>query len=55
LAQHIIRFFSDDTFWNHCSRRAVSWIARKFDLRQQTAYLEEIYRDVIQAGGQSQQ
>jgi colanic acid/amylovoran biosynthesis glycosyltransferase len=55
LAQHIIRFFSDDTFWNNCSREAVSWVANKFDLRKQTAYLEEIYRDVIQSGGQSQQ
>jgi glycosyltransferase involved in cell wall biosynthesis len=55
LAQHIIRFFADDTFWNDCSRNAVSWVADKFDLRKQTAYLEEIYRDVIQAGGQSQQ
>jgi colanic acid/amylovoran biosynthesis glycosyltransferase len=55
LAQHIIRFFSDDTFWSDCSRKAVSWIADKFDLKKQTAYLEEIYRDVIQSGGQSQQ
>jgi colanic acid/amylovoran biosynthesis glycosyltransferase len=55
LAQHIIRFFSDDTFWNDCSRRAVSWIADKFDLQKQTAYLEEIYKDVIRSGGQSQQ
>jgi glycosyltransferase involved in cell wall biosynthesis len=55
LAQHIIRFFSDDTFWNDCSRKAVSWIADKFDLQKQTAYLEKIYKDVIQSGGQSQQ
>jgi colanic acid/amylovoran biosynthesis glycosyltransferase len=55
LAQHIIRFFSDDTLWNDCSRKAVSWVAGKFDLQKQTAVLEEIYRDVIQSGGQSQQ
>ena len=55
LAQHIIRFFSDDTFWNDCSRKAVSWIADNFDLQKQTAQLEEIYRDVIETGGQSQQ
>jgi glycosyltransferase involved in cell wall biosynthesis len=55
LAQHIIRFFSDDTFWNDCSRKAVPWIADKFDLQKQTAYLEKIYKDVIQSGGQSQQ
>ena len=55
LAQHIIRFFSDDTFWNDCSRKAVSWVADNFDLQKQTAQLEEIYRNVIQTGGQSQQ
>jgi colanic acid/amylovoran biosynthesis glycosyltransferase len=55
LAQHIIRFFSDDAFWNDCSRKAVSWVADNFDLQKQTAYLEQIYTDVIQTGGQSQQ
>jgi colanic acid/amylovoran biosynthesis glycosyltransferase len=55
LAQHIIRFFSDEAFWNDCSRRAVSWVADNFDLQKQTAQLEEIYRNVIQTGGQSQQ
>jgi colanic acid/amylovoran biosynthesis glycosyltransferase len=55
LAHHIIRFFSDDTFWNDCSRKAVSWVADNFDLQKQTAQLEQIYTDVIQTGGQSQQ
>jgi colanic acid/amylovoran biosynthesis glycosyltransferase len=55
VARNIIRFFADETFWNDCSRRAVSWVADKFDLQKQTARLEEIYRDVIQSGGKSQQ
>lgn len=46
LAQHITRFFADETFWEDCRRNAVKWISANFDIRRQTSILEEIYEEV---------
>jgi colanic acid/amylovoran biosynthesis glycosyltransferase len=43
LAAHIIRFLSDDAFWQECSNRAVRWVEERFDLVKQTQELEQIY------------
>jgi glycosyltransferase involved in cell wall biosynthesis len=53
LAEHIIRFFADETFWKDCSRKAQAWIADRFDIRRQTVSLEETYTEVSQSGAQS--
>jgi colanic acid/amylovoran biosynthesis glycosyltransferase len=50
LAQHIMRFFADETFWEDCSRNAVKWIVESFDIQRQTSGLEEIYDSVCQTG-----
>jgi colanic acid/amylovoran biosynthesis glycosyltransferase len=52
LAEHIIRFFSDETFWNDCSRKGQTWISDRFDIRRQTLSLEETYTEVSQSGAQ---
>jgi glycosyltransferase involved in cell wall biosynthesis len=43
LAQHILRFLEDEPFLRACTARGREWIADRFDLRKQTALLEEIY------------
>jgi glycosyltransferase involved in cell wall biosynthesis len=52
LAEHITRFFSDETFWKDCSRKAQAWISDRFDIRRQTVSLEETYTEVSQSGAQ---
>lgn len=47
LAAHIERFLEDDNFWNLCSRRGAEWVRKEFDVRRQTAKLEELYDTVI--------
>jgi glycosyltransferase involved in cell wall biosynthesis len=52
LARHILRYLTDDAFWRASSYRAVEWTKERFDLRQQTQKLENIYEEVIdQAAG----
>jgi colanic acid/amylovoran biosynthesis glycosyltransferase len=53
LAEHIIRFFADETFWKDCSRKAQAWISDRFDIQRQTVSLEETYTEVSQSGAQS--
>ena len=53
LAEHIARFFADETFWKDCSRKAQAWISDRFDIRRQTVSLEETYTKVSQSGAQS--
>jgi glycosyltransferase involved in cell wall biosynthesis len=53
LAEHITRFFADETFWKDCSRKAQAWISDRFDIRRQTVSLEETYTEVSQSGAQS--
>jgi colanic acid/amylovoran biosynthesis glycosyltransferase len=47
LATHIERFLEDDRFWVLCSRRGAAWVRKEFDVRRQTARLEELYDSVI--------
>jgi colanic acid/amylovoran biosynthesis glycosyltransferase len=53
LAEHITRFFADETFWKDCSRKAQTWVADHFDIRRQTLSLEETYTAVSQSGAES--
>lgn len=46
LAQYILRYFTDSSFWRACSEAGRTWITERFNLEQQTARLEEIYRRV---------
>jgi colanic acid/amylovoran biosynthesis glycosyltransferase len=46
LASQISRLLKDDEVWNRFSERSVAVIAESFDLRKQTAQLEECYTEV---------
>jgi colanic acid/amylovoran biosynthesis glycosyltransferase len=46
LRDHLKRFIRDEPFWQQCSARAREQVTGHFDLRRQTARLEEIYREV---------
>jgi colanic acid/amylovoran biosynthesis glycosyltransferase len=50
LAAHIGRFLQNDEFWDLCSRRGAEWVRTQFDVRKQTAKLEELYDTVISEG-----
>jgi glycosyltransferase involved in cell wall biosynthesis len=43
LADHLVRYLTDEAFWGACSARAREWMQQRFDLCQQTAKLEDIY------------
>jgi|HubBroStandDraft_1064217.scaffolds.fasta_scaffold28174_2 colanic acid/amylovoran biosynthesis glycosyltransferase len=47
LANHILRFLHDDSFWHDCSERALKWVEERFDLAKQTRQLERIYTSVL--------
>jgi colanic acid/amylovoran biosynthesis glycosyltransferase len=47
LASHILRFLTDDAFWQACSTRATRWIDERFDLVKQTRELEQIYSSLL--------
>lgn len=47
LAQHLLRYLTDEAFRRACSQRAVQWTAERFDLHEQTHQLEDIYEEVI--------
>lgn len=53
LAKHLIRYLTDEDFWQASSEEGKRWVAHQFDLRQQTRKLEEIYREVIAKGADS--
>jgi len=50
LAAHIERFLEADEFWDLCSHRGAEWVRKEFDVRSQTAKLEELYDTVISEG-----
>lgn len=50
LAAHMERFLDDNEFWNLCSHRGAEWVRKEFDVRSQTAKLEELYDTVISEG-----
>jgi glycosyltransferase involved in cell wall biosynthesis len=47
LAKYIIRYLSDDRFWNECRLRGIEWVRQSFDVRVQTARLEKVYEEVL--------
>jgi colanic acid/amylovoran biosynthesis glycosyltransferase len=47
LAQGILRYLSDDLFWEQSKTRGIEWIRSQFDITTQTAELETIYSDVV--------
>ncbi|HZL27893.1 MAG TPA: hypothetical protein VFC39_15315, partial [Acidobacteriaceae bacterium] len=47
LAENILRLLADDALWERLSGNGVRAMREKFDLRKQTARLEEIYADVV--------
>jgi colanic acid/amylovoran biosynthesis glycosyltransferase len=51
MAAHIERFLEDDAFWSRCSQRGAEWVRQEFDVRRQTARLEELYDHVISESG----
>jgi colanic acid/amylovoran biosynthesis glycosyltransferase len=48
LAAHLQRFLEDDAFWLRSREEGMSLVRRNFDVRSQTAKLEEIYDQVVQ-------
>ena len=49
LAQHILRYFQDEAFWQSSSARGIEWTAERFDLERQTRELEAIYEECLLA------
>jgi glycosyltransferase involved in cell wall biosynthesis len=49
LAECLLRYLQDDSFWQASSERGKKWVAQQFDLKQQTRKLEDIYEAVITA------
>lgn len=49
LASQVSRLLSDDALWNRLSKRSVSVVAESFDLRSQTAKLEELYAETCRS------
>ena len=47
LADGILRYLTDEEFWQQSRARGIAWIQKQFDLTTQTIELEEIYSDVI--------
>jgi glycosyltransferase involved in cell wall biosynthesis len=49
LAQHLGRYLEDGVFWSNSREQGMRWVRETFDVRRQTARLEEIYDAVIAA------
>lgn len=47
LAQYLVKFLSDQEFWNACSERGRSWVWERFDLDVLTEQLESVYRRTL--------
>ncbi len=46
LAEYLLRYLTDETFWRASRRNAIAWIKRRFDLHRQTGELEDMYQEV---------
>lgn len=57
LSQYLSRYLTDDGLWSESSRRGIEWVQKRFNIKEQTRVLEEIYSDALasSAPGQSQQ
>lgn len=49
MADHIGRLLNDQPLWNAFSERAPKMVAERFDIRRQTALLEDYYDSVLDA------
>jgi glycosyltransferase involved in cell wall biosynthesis len=47
LAAHLLRYLSNDEAWQRSHELGMKWVRENFDVRVQTAKLEEIYEEVI--------
>jgi colanic acid/amylovoran biosynthesis glycosyltransferase len=47
LADYLVRYLTDDSFWNECSANTIPWIRQRFDLQKQTQELEQIYSSLV--------
>jgi colanic acid/amylovoran biosynthesis glycosyltransferase len=47
LAEHLLRYLQDDAFWTSSRQQGMHWVRQAFDVRRQTARLEELYDGVI--------
>jgi len=47
LAEYLLRFLRDDTFWQSCSERGKQWVWERFDLDVLTRQLERAYREAL--------
>lgn len=47
LADYILQYLTDESFWHRSSEQGKSWVARQFDIHIQTPKLEEIYQEAI--------
>jgi colanic acid/amylovoran biosynthesis glycosyltransferase len=58
LADHLLRYLQDDAFWATSRQQGMRWVRETFDVRRQTARLEDLYDRVIagfQPGGFQQE
>ena len=47
LADHLLKYLHDDSFWSESRRQGMAWVRANFDNAMQVRKLEEIYRRVI--------
>jgi colanic acid/amylovoran biosynthesis glycosyltransferase len=47
LADHLLRYLQDDAFWATSRQQGMRWVRETFDVRRQTARLEDLYDRVI--------
>jgi len=48
LAAHLTRYLEDDSFWAKSREEGMRWVRQHFDVRSQTAKLEDLYDGAIQ-------
>jgi hypothetical protein len=47
LAAHLLRYLEDDGFWTASREEGLRWVRSRFDVKTQTALLEQVYDAVI--------
>lgn len=47
LAGYLLRYLTDEPFWDACSEEGKSWVRENFNLQRQTRKLEDLYREAI--------
>jgi glycosyltransferase involved in cell wall biosynthesis len=48
LADCLLRFLQDDSYWSYASARATARVRQHFDIEMQTHHLESIYNDCLE-------